>query len=128
MTRGHICVIELSKNRSFNAWPPCASDEISRFSLLIRNVFPDRSLCWVLQRIKRLNLEFTFPVRIGRVVPELPSKALRARNFTDTAMLIPFTSDLHRLTLHGADDLSVSTVVLYGVCEFDYVPQIAVNK
>jgi hypothetical protein len=82
---------------------------------------PDITYGRILLRIEGLDLEFTFPVRIVRVIPELPSKALRAGNLTDTTMLIPFTLDPHRFTLHGADEVNLSTMVLCGVCGFSCV-------
>jgi hypothetical protein len=58
---------------------------------------------WVLHRIERLDFEFTFPIRSRNIETELPSKPLGAGNFTDTAKLIPLTTDFHFATLASAE-------------------------
>jgi hypothetical protein len=73
-------------------------------------------LGWVLQRIECLDLKFTFAIWGRKIEAELPSETLGTRDLTDTAMLIPFTTDLHLATLQGAEDVtSVSIMVFYGV-------------
>jgi hypothetical protein len=76
-----------------------------------------------------LDLEFTFAVWGRKIEAELPSETLGTRDLTDTAMLIPFTTDLHLATLPGAEDVtSVSMMVFYGVCESHMILQSVVNK
>jgi hypothetical protein len=76
-----------------------------------------------------LDLEFTFAVWGRKIEAELPSETLGTRDLTDTAMLIPFTTDLHLATLQGAEDVtSVSIMVFYGVCESRDVMQAIGNK
>jgi hypothetical protein len=76
-----------------------------------------------------LDLEFTFAIRGRNIEAELPSETLGTRDLTDTAMLIPFTTDLHLATLLGAEDVtSVSMMVFYGVYESCDVMQAIANK
>ena len=54
---------------------------------------------------------------------------VNAGNFSDTAMLIPLTTDLHLALLPGVEDeLIVLTVVFCGIDEGSSMIQIAVNK
>jgi hypothetical protein len=44
-------------------------------------------------------------------------------------MLIPFTTHLHLATLHGAEDVtSLSSMVFHGVCEANQVAQVIYSK
>jgi hypothetical protein len=96
---------------------------------LALNGLADIPFGWVLQRIERLDLEFTFAVRGRNIEPEFPSVPLGAGNLSDAAMLIPLTTDLVLSTLPGVEDVAiVSTMVFCGVCESHNIPQYAVNK
>jgi hypothetical protein len=65
-----------------------------------------------------LDLEFTFPIGSSNIESEFPSKPLGAGNFTDTAMLIPLTTDFHFATLPNVEDAAIiSTMVFCGVHE-----------
>jgi hypothetical protein len=44
---------------------------------------PHVTLGWVLWRIERLDPEFTFAVRVGRMVPKLPREFVGAGDFTN---------------------------------------------
>ena len=75
----------------------------------------DLTLGSVLRRVECLDLEFTFSAGGRNIEPEFLSKTVGTWNFTDTAMLIPFTIDFHPATLSGAEDVaSVATMVLRG--------------
>ena len=74
-------------------------------------------------------LKFTFAIWGRKIEAELPSETLGTRDLTDTAMLIPFTTDLHLTTLQGAEDVtSVSIMVFCGVFESLEAVQVACNK
>jgi hypothetical protein len=76
-----------------------------------------------------LDLEFTFAIWGRKIEAELPSETLGTKDLTDTTMLVPFTTDLHLVTLQGAEDVtSVSIMVFYGVCEFRDAMQAIGNK
>ena len=65
-----------------------------------------------------MDLEFTFAVPSRNIEAELLSETLGTRDRTDTAMLIPFTTDFDPTALQGTEDVSsVSIVVFYGVYE-----------
>jgi hypothetical protein len=92
------------------------------------NGIADIPLGSVLQRIECLDLKFTFAIWSRKIETELPSETLGTRDLTDTAMLIPFTTDLHLATLQGVEDVtSVSIMVFYGVCESRYGMQVVHN-
>jgi hypothetical protein len=94
-----------------------------------RHGLADIALRWVLRRVERLDLEFTFPITSRNIEPELSSKPLGAANLSDAAMLIPITTDLHLATLQGAEDVTgVSIMVFYGVCRSREVVQVVYSK
>ncbi len=63
-----------------------------------------------------LGLQFTFAVGDRKIEAELPGESLGTRRPTDTAMPIPFTTDLHLAILQGAEEVTgVSITVFYGV-------------
>jgi hypothetical protein len=63
--------------------------------------------------IEGLHLELTFTI-YGLVKSEFPCKTVGTGNFADTAMLIPFTTDLHFSSLQAVE-FSLLTMVLYGL-------------
>ena len=96
---------------------------------LALNGLADIPLGWVRHRLECLNLELTFAIWGRKIEAELPSETLGTRDLTDTAMLIPFTTDFHPATLQGAEDVTtVSTMVFCGVCESHKAQQTIVNE
>jgi hypothetical protein len=60
-----------------------------------------------------LDLEFTFAIWGRKIEAELPSETLGTSDLSNTAMLIPLTTDLHLATLERAED--VTSVSIMGV-------------
>jgi hypothetical protein len=70
----------------------------------------------MLNSIEGLHLELSFTI-YGLVESGFPRKTVGARALSDTAMLIPFSTDLHFSSLQAVKS-SASTMVLHGVFRF----------